>query len=280
MTKSNSRTERSSTEQKSQPLAVRHPAKARTIRVPLEDIDRSDMRFQFRLCMKTADLVDSIREQGQHTPIMLWGDRPPYIVVDGFRRLEVLASLCRTHANAILQSGLSESEAASLSFSANVERKNLSAHDKASVIWCALNRWGLTQAEVAEAFNLSLRQIERYASLLKFPDSIVRGVCEGRITMAHAVYLHQARAEDLEHWVEEVARHKLSAVELRRRLRGRRRRQANYFVRDSSGFRLRPIRFRHDMSAAERRRIASALENALRTAAESLHWESRRQKHD
>jgi ParB/RepB/Spo0J family partition protein len=258
---------------------VRRSAKTRAARLAIADIDRSDMRFQFRLCFKTDDLVDSIREHGQHTPVLLWGQAAPYVVIDGFRRLEVLVQLEQTHVNALIEENLSESQAASLSFSANVRRKNLSPYDKASVIWCALNRWGLTQNEVAKAFNLSRRQIERYASLLKFEEPLVQGVCEGRITMAHAVCLHQAKVENLDRWVKDVACRELSALELRKQLRGlRRRRSTTYLVRDPSGFRLRSIRFRHDMSFAERRKIAGALESALRTAAESLYWEARKER--
>jgi len=264
-------------DQRSNPIRAAVAAGSQTSWVAIADIDRSDMRFQFRLAFRTDDLLASIREQGQHTPVMLWGERPPYIVIDGFRRLEVLTQLGISQVNAIVED-LSESEAASLSFSANVRRKNLSAYDKASVIWCALNRWGMTREMIAEAFSLSRRQIERYSSLLRFDESLIRGVCERQITMAHAVFLHQARVEHPDRWVDEVSKAKLSVYDLRKRLGGRHRHGATYLVRDSRGFRLRPIRFRHDMSAAERGRIAAALESALRTAAESLYWESRRER--
>ncbi|HOU55167.1 MAG TPA: ParB N-terminal domain-containing protein, partial [Myxococcota bacterium] len=57
--------------------------------VNLADIDLEDTRFQFRVTLRVADLVESIRRHGQQMPVILrrQPDRPKLQVVSGFRRI-------------------------------------------------------------------------------------------------------------------------------------------------------------------------------------------------
>lgn len=246
-------------------------AGGRPRRVALDDIDRSDRRFQCRLLMSHSDLIDSLREQGQLNPVILSDSRTPYIIVDGFRRIEAISALGGDSVEAVFAQAREEAALLAVSFAENVRRKSLTAHDKANAIWRALNLWQMDKRDVAAALGLSIRQVDRYLKLLELSDPLLEAVREGRISMAHAVLLHRADLSDPSEWIDRIAAGGVSAEELKRRLprTARRSRRGDYLVRNSRGFRLRAIRYRSDMSAAEKRRIWDSLEAALKLIAES-----------
>jgi ParB/RepB/Spo0J family partition protein len=238
--------------------------------VPLSEIDTADTRFQLRLLASSEDLVASIRDHGQRVPVLLTGDAPPYKVVDGFRRLGALAELGRADVLAAFEVAASDRELFSISFEENARRQNLTAFDKAHAVWQALELWKLEKREVAAMLGLSVRQVDRYLSLLRFAEPIRDALAVKRISMAHAVVLHRARLGDASPWIQEIEAGNLSAPELAKRVWARRRNHAgNALKRDAAGFRLAPIRYRHDLALAEKRRIWDTLEAALRILAES-----------
>lgn len=240
--------------------------------VPLGDIDPDDSRFQHRLFASSEDLVESIRAHGQRTPVHLAGEAPPYAVVDGFRRIDALRRLGRESVVAVVERGAAEKELFAISFAENVRRRSYTTWDKAHAIWQAVQRWQLGKPEVAALLSLSVRQVDRYLALVSFNEALREAVADGRLTMAHAVVLHRAAPADPAKWIEETVSSGLSAAELSKRLRRspwRRDRNNLSLVRDARGFRLKPIRYRADANAAEKRRIWETLEAAMRIVAET-----------
>jgi ParB family chromosome partitioning protein len=239
--------------------------------VPLAEIDVADTRFQHRVCSSSDDLLESIAAHGQRTPVHLAGEEPPFVVVDGFRRLDALRRLGRGAALALVERGATEEELFAISFAENVRRRSYSAYDKAHAIWQAIERCRLAKSQVAALLGLSLRQIDRYLALLTFPAALRQAVGERRLSMAHAVVLHRAAPADLARWIDDVAASRLSAAELTKRMRRSpyARGAASPLVRDAHGFRLKAIRYRHDLDDAAKRRIWGVLESALRLVAES-----------
>ena len=240
--------------------------------VPLCEIDRDDARFQHRLFASGDDLVESIRTHGQRTPVHLAGDGAPYTVVDGFRRIEALRTLGRETVVAVVERGAAEQELFAISFAENVRRRSYTTWDKAHAIWQAVQRWQLGKPEVAALLGLSVRQVDRYLALLTFSEPLREAIARGRLSMAHAVVLHRAAPCDTAKWIGEVEASGLAAGALAKRLRRspwRRDRNALSLVRDSRGFRLKPIRYRSDLSVAEKRRIWETLEAAMRIVAET-----------
>jgi ParB/RepB/Spo0J family partition protein len=240
--------------------------------VSLQEIDRDDSRFQHRLFASADDLVESIREHGQRTPVHLAGEGPPYAVVDGFRRIEALRKLGKESVVAVVERGAAEQELFAISFAENVRRRSYTTWDKAHAIWQAVQRWQLAKSEVALLLGLSVRQVDRYLALVSFGEALREALAHGRISMAHAVVLHRAAPADPAKWIAEIESAGLSAAELAKRVRRspwRRDRNAISLVRDGRGFRLKPIRYRSDLSIAEKRRIWETLETAMRIVAET-----------
>jgi ParB family chromosome partitioning protein len=233
--------------------------------VLLDDVDLADKRFQCRLeGDDPADLLESLRVHGQRLPVLLWGARPPYKIVDGFRRTAALAALGAETVRAVMVSELDEPAAFALGFVSNFRRRSLAPMDRASAIWRAIHYYKKPRFEVARIFGLSERQIHRYLKLLDLDPSLRTVVVRGEITMAHAVLIHQNDAARARHLVTQVVDQGLSVKDLRHSLQQKRRgRPRLYVVREGPGFRVRSFRYSPKMAEGERRRIVEALEWAL-----------------
>jgi ParB/RepB/Spo0J family partition protein len=185
--------------------------------VPLADIDTTDKRHQFRFSTTSDDLRASIAREGQAEPIDLVGPKP-YRIVDGFRRVQAIAELGWATVKAIIHGGLTEETAHRRAFVKNVKRLNFSPLERANAIRLAKER-GMKRPEIAEAFGMSERQVERYEQLLTFPKPIQGFLNDGEVTMAHAVVLATFDGINLGEWVFKLQEKKWSAAELRRALR-------------------------------------------------------------
>jgi ParB/RepB/Spo0J family partition protein len=235
--------------------------------VAIAAIDLEDTRFQFRILPADDALTDSIRAEGQQVPITLWGP-PPYRILDGFRRLQALVRLGRETVVAVVRDDLDESGAFATSFIENVERRSFTTLDKAHAIWKVTMLARFPKEVVAERLRLSLRQVNRYLALFEFGEELRTALLSGRISMAHAALLQQARCEPA-HWIEEIEKEGLSAPLLKKRLErlrkaaGRRGRPRAYLKRDGRGFRLETFRYHPWLDAQEKERILRALTEAL-----------------
>lgn len=235
--------------------------------VPLADIDLEDRRFQYRVKEKTSDLIPSLISEGQLVPVILWGKKPPYKLVDGYRRAAAVKHLGWPSLRAIIRTDIDEEGAYRLSFIENVKRKNFSPLDMAYAIWKMQAR-GKTAENLQEEFKLSRTQIGRYEALIAFAEPIKAALADGKITMAHAQVLNTFEVHEIEPWVEKI-QNGLSAKELKRELqdggviaRGSGK-EKRYFKTEDDGFRLFPIRFSFNLSEAKQQKIAEVLRKAL-----------------
>jgi ParB/RepB/Spo0J family partition protein len=238
---------------------------AATQYVPLARIDCEDTRFQFRVTEPQSALVDSLRQHGQQTPVILMSVPGGFKIIDGFGRIRALRELGRESVLAIVREDLDQMQAFALSFVTNARRRNLSAVDRAHTVWQATQIWGMGKGMVANVLGLSVRQIERYLKILDFDAVLRNALREERITMAHAIALHGSDSVEVPKLIDEIAEKKMSAPELRRQLRQQRprRRGRRHLMLDAAGFQLRAIRYRHSMSDVEREWIRRELERAL-----------------
>lgn len=244
------------------------PARTTVRTVKLSDIDREDTRFQLRLTATVGDLRKSIQAEGQQVPVILWGEKPPYRIVDGFRRVQAISEIGWDIVKAIVRDDINEGQAFALSFIENVKRKNFSPWDKANAIWQAVNRREMEKEKVAEEFGLSVRQVERYLKLLDLDQGLQEAVQAGKLTMAHAAVLHQSRVKDASPWVTTIESEGLSARQLRRQLKktGKVGRPRKFVSKEKGGFRVYPFRFTPEMDDREKGQMIEALEMALRIA--------------
>lgn len=232
--------------------------------VPISNIDLEDRRFQYRLTEKTTDLIPTLVTEGQLVPIILWGNQPPYKILDGFRRSAAIKNIGWESVRAIIHRRISEEDAYRLSFVENFKRKNFSPIDVAHAIWKAIAR-GKGNKELEAEFNFSERQIQRYKKMIEFSDEIKQALSEESITMAHARVLDQFKMKDIAEWIEKIQTG-LSAKELKKELAKEiapKTKPRKFFKREDDGFRLYPIRYLASAPAKSREAIKKVLMDAL-----------------
>ena len=244
--------------------------------VPISSIDRSDVRFQHRLSYGVKDLVQTLREDGQQVPVMLWSDSGSLKIIDGFRRIAALVEIGVVCVQAIVRDDIDEQRAFALSFIENVRRKSFTTLDKAHAVCVSIHQRRATSAQVAEELGLSERQVYRYLSLLKLSPELSEALRRGQISMAHAAVLSRAQIEDLASVLAMIREEDLGAEELKRRLRPRHRaRPRGLLTKDGDGFRLRAVRFRPSMTPREKRGILEVLESAAEAVRSELRCAGR-----
>lgn len=232
--------------------------------IAVADIDLDDRRFQYRLKEKAKDLIPSLTSDGQLVPVMLWGQEPPYKIVDGYRRVTAVKSLEWPSVRAIIQRDISEEDALRLSFVENVKRKNFSPLDMANALW-KMQHKGKTNADLTKEFGLSERQINRYKALIQFSEPIKEALANETITMTHAQLFHTLDVKDIEPWVEQI-KQGLHFKDLKRKIieaQGEKKKTRQFFRKEKEGFRFFPFRFNNGLPTKEREHIKKILEQAL-----------------
>lgn len=236
--------------------------------MPLSSIDASDRRFQMRLHTSTADVEASIRKHGQQVPITLWG-RTPHIIIDGFRRVQALATLGHTSVKAILRDDLGEQAAFRLAFIENVKRRSWTPYERALAIRRAVETRGIHCKDVAEELSLSERQVQRYLQMTEFDARLAEAVSDGRISMGHAAVIHRAEVEDMDEAIRLAQELPLSSLK-RRIAPPRRGRPRSYFRVSGQGFLMPSLHFRPGMADGEKTRMLAALERAVTVVKASM----------
>ncbi|MCD4654610.1 ParB N-terminal domain-containing protein [bacterium] len=65
--------------------------------------------------------------------MILWGKKPPFKIIDGFRRIKAIRKIEWDKVRAIIKKDISEDDAYRLSFVENVKRKNFTPIDMANL---------------------------------------------------------------------------------------------------------------------------------------------------
>ena len=150
------------------------------------------------------ELAASIREKGVLQPILV---RPSvfageYEIVAGERRWRAAV---RTGARTIpaLVRSLSDAEVLEIAIVENVQRVDLSPIEEAEGYRALMDRFGRTQADVAQVVGKSRVHVANALRLLQLPEPVKDMVREGRLTAGHARPL--IGAPDAERLAAEVA---------------------------------------------------------------------------
>jgi ParB/RepB/Spo0J family partition protein len=240
--------------------------------LPVEEIDLENTQFEYRLDPDIELLMESIRRDGQQIPVILRGKSAPYQLICGFRRVRSIKALGEAKVKAIVLAELDDQKAHRLSVLENEERKSLTDLDRANACRKLYDE-GRTQEEVAQLMNCSRIKVTRYLSLLKTAPLIFEALRKGRIPTMHALLLQQAyeqfTVEQVKEYIELIAKKELSTRELERIIRrtGKKRTPAvkpELFRQTATGFRLAGISYSRDMSREEKRKVVSALKQALK----------------
>jgi len=166
------------------------------------------------------ELCQSIREKGVLQPILV---RPAmyagqYEIVAGERRWRAAQRTGVRTIPALVRS-LSDVEVLEIAIVENVQRADLSPIEEAEGYRALMDRFGRTQAQVAETVGKSRVHIANALRLMQLPEAVQAMLREGRITAGHARPL--IGSPDAERLAEEVAGRGLTVRQAESLARGR-----------------------------------------------------------
>src|SRR5580692_3429582 len=149
------------------------------------------------------ELAQSIREKGVLQPILV---RPAvfageYQIVAGERRWRAAQRAGVRSIPALVRS-LSDAEVLEMAIIENVQRADLSAIEEAEGYRALVDKFGRTQAQVADTVGKSRVHVTNALRLLQLPEGVRSLVREGRLTAGHARSL--IGAPDADRLAEEV----------------------------------------------------------------------------
>ena len=168
-------------------LFSKYEAIGKVLLLPLHVIDPNPMQPR-----KTFDeeyieeLSRSIDENGLLQPITVRKKK------DG--RFELVAGECRLRATKMLEwqdipaivSEMDDQKSAVLAVIENLQRKNLSYFEEAQAYATLMERWNLTQQQLAEQLGKSQSAVANKLRLLRFPPDIRDVFLKGNLTERHA----------------------------------------------------------------------------------------------
>lgn len=143
-------------------------------------------------------LADSIRDYGVLQPIIVQESKNlagTYEIVAGERRWRAARMAGLTEIPSIILDG-DELKAAQVAVIENVQRENLNPVEEAFAYQALIDRFGLTQDEVAKQVGKSRPAVANMLRLIDLPDEVLEALKAGDISTGHARALLGLEEED------------------------------------------------------------------------------------
>jgi len=153
---------------------------------PIEDIrpNKSQPRKNFAHD-KLEELAASIREKGIIQPLVVVAKEGHYELIAGERRWRAAQKAGLREVPVVIQD-VSEDAALEMALIENIQREDLNAVEEAEAYHSLLERFNLSQEELAKRVGKDRSTIANSIRLLKLPAEIKLDVIEGRFSMGHA----------------------------------------------------------------------------------------------
>jgi ParB family chromosome partitioning protein len=131
------------------------------------------------------DLKESISEKGVLQPVIVRRKSGRFELVAGERRLRA-AKLANLRSIPAVVKSVSDSEALEIALVENLQREDLNPIDEARGYKELINRFNLTQEQLAKKLARDRSTIANVLRLLNLPEPVKIALEEGKITMGHA----------------------------------------------------------------------------------------------
>ena len=179
---------------------------------PRKDFDVSSLQI----------LADSIREHGVIQPILVrerMEEPGRYEIVAGERRYRAAEMAGLDEVPVVVMSG-DDLEVAKVSLIENVQRKDLNPVEEALAYQALIDRFGLTQEQVATQAGKNRSTITNMLRLLELPEEVLALLRDGKLSMGHArALLGLEDAGEMVHLAEKTAEKEYSVREVERLVR-------------------------------------------------------------
>ncbi len=196
---------------------------------PIEEIrpSKSQPRKTFSN-EKLEELAASIREKGIIQPLVVRRKVDHYELIAGERRWRAAQRAGLREVPVVIQD-VSDDTAVELALIENIQREDLNAVEEAEAYQALLEKFALSQEELARRVGKERSTVANALRLLRLPAEIKRDIVEDRLAMGHArALLSLDSPELLKKGRDEIIRRQLSVREtenLVRRLRAHRSQQ-------------------------------------------------------
>jgi len=181
---------------------------------PIEDIrpNRDQPRKSFA-ADKLDELAASIREKGIIQPLVVRKMSEHYELVAGERRWRA-AQKAGLHEVPVVIQDISDDAALEIALIENIQREDLNAIEQAEAFHSLIEKFHLSQEEMAKRVGKDRSTVTNSLRLLKLPLEIKNDILEDRLSMGHARALLALESHELmEKAREEILRRHLSVRE-------------------------------------------------------------------
>ena len=181
---------------------------------PIEDIkpNKEQPRKTF-VNEKLEELAASIKEKGIIQPLVVLKKAGHYEIIAGERRWRAAQKAGLREVPVVIQD-VSEETALEMALIENIQREDLNAVEEAEAYQALLQRFSLSQEELAKRVGKERSTIANALRLLRLPVEIKRDVAEDRISMGHArALLTLDDPEEQKAARDEIVKNKLSVRE-------------------------------------------------------------------
>jgi ParB family transcriptional regulator, chromosome partitioning protein len=131
------------------------------------------------------ELADSIKEHGVIQPVVVTQTDNGYELVVGERRFRASQLAGLTKVPAIVKKTLQDQTKLEVALIENIQRQELNSIEEAQAYQRLMEKFDLTQAEVAVKVGKSRPAVANTLRLLQLPAEIQRGIIEGKIFEGH-----------------------------------------------------------------------------------------------
>lgn len=181
---------------------------------PIEEIrpNRDQPRKTFSP-EKLEELAASIREKGIIQPLVVRRMSEHYELVAGERRWRAAQKAGLREVPVVIQD-VSDDTALEMALIENIQREDLNAIEQAEAFHALIEKFNLSQEEMARRVGKDRSTVANSLRLLKLPDEIKNDILEDRLSMGHARALLALETHELmEKAREEIIRKRLSVRE-------------------------------------------------------------------
>jgi ParB family transcriptional regulator, chromosome partitioning protein len=153
---------------------------------PIEDIrpNKGQPRKTFAT-EKLEELAASIREKGIIQPLVVRKKADHYELIAGERRWRAAQKAGLRDVPVVIQD-VSDDTALEMALIENIQREDLNAVEEAEAYLALLDKFELSQEELAKRVGKERSTVTNALRLLKLPTEIKRDIVEDRIAMGHA----------------------------------------------------------------------------------------------
>ncbi|MCX7591250.1 MAG: ParB/RepB/Spo0J family partition protein [Kiritimatiellae bacterium] len=169
-----------------QPGTTREQQTIPLTRVPVDKIRRSDWQPRRVFDPETlAELTESIRQKGVLQPLLVRTKGDGYELIAGERRLRAAREAGLKEVPVVVMD-VGDNAALELALVENLQREDLNPIEEAEGYRTLLERFRLTQEQIAERVGKARSSVANALRLLELPEEVRHLVASGELSVGHA----------------------------------------------------------------------------------------------